>query len=261
MADTSGEAGLQFDQAEVNELGGGSVACAFCLQPIPAEYHQVNQLTACGACRQKVEDTLARRPGLAGFLKASGAGFVAAAAGSLVWFLIARFAHMELGIIAIAVGYAVGYAVRWGTQGRGGWLYQLLAIALTYLAIVTSYMPDIADGFVQSSRDSGAGVAQAQPGGGADQAVPEGGDGAAASPRLALQSVGDIPALLWVLIFIVACAAPFLAGASNFMGWSIIGIALFDAGKINKRAAARITGPYAVSAAVSPAAVAAAPGA
>lgn len=243
MADTAGDAGLQFDQAEVKDLGGRSVACAFCKIPIPTEYHQVNQMTACGACRQMVEASLARRPGVAGFLKALGAGFAAAAAGALVWFLIAKLAHMELGIIAIAVGFVVGCAVRWGTGGRGGWLYQLLAIVLTYLSIVTSYMPDIAEGLVQGSRNNDGSVTQAAQSGGVEPAAPQ---------SHAQQSVSQIPVLMWVLVFVLACMAPFLAGASNFMGWIIIGIALYEAWKINKRAVALITGPYVVNAAVPP---------
>ena len=254
MADTAGEAGLQFDQAEVKDLNGSGVACAFCKQPIPAEYHQVNQMTACGACRQMVEASLAQRPGLAGFLKALGAGFAAAAAGSLVWFLIAKLAHIELGIIAIAVGFAVGCAVRWGTGGRGGWLYQLLAIALTYLSIVTSYMPAIAEGVVQSSRNTDSGVAQTT-------AQSSGAETSAPQSHQGPKSVRQIPALMWVLIFILACLAPFLAGTSNFMGWVIIGIALYEAWKINKRAVALITGPYVVNAPVPPDIAPAAPGA
>ncbi len=252
MADTAGEAGLQFDQAEVKELGGGGVSCGFCKQPIPAEYHQVNQMAACGACRRMVEASLAQRPGAAGFLKALAAGGGAAAAGALVWFLIAKLAHMELGIIAIAVGFAVGRAVRWGTGGRGGWLYQLLAIVLTYLAIVTSYMPDLADGLARSVQENGSRVTQAAPGDGAAPAV---------SQTQAPQTAGPIPARLWVLVFVLACAAPFLMGASNFMGWIIIGIALYEAWKINRRAAALVTGPYAVTAAAPQVAAPAVPGA
>ena len=36
---------------------------------------------------------------------------------------------------------AVGKAVNWGAYGRGGWRYQTMAIALTYVAIVSSYVP------------------------------------------------------------------------------------------------------------------------
>jgi len=190
---------------------------------------------------------------MAGFLKALGAGFAAAAAGSLVWFLIAKFAHLELGIIAIAVGFAVGCAVRWGTGGRGGWLYQLLAIALTYLSIVTSYMPDIAEGLVHGSRDDDGSVTQA--------AQSDRSSEAAAPERHAPQSVSQLPASLWVLVFVLACAAPFLTGTSNFMGWIIIGIALYEAWKINKRAVALITGPYVVNSAAPSETPSAVPGA
>ena len=40
-------------------------------------------------------------------------------------------------LIAIVVGLFVGRAVRWGSGGRGGRLYQGLAVVLTYLAIVS----------------------------------------------------------------------------------------------------------------------------
>ena len=250
-ADTAGDAGLQFDQAEVKDRGGCNVACGFCKKTIPAEYHQVNQMTACAACRKMVEASLAQRPGIVGFLKALGAGIGAAAAGALVWFLIATFAHMELGIIAIAVGFAVGCAVRWGTGGRGGWLYQLLAIVLTYLSIVTSYMPSLAEGLVQNYHKHD-GVSQTVQGDGAASPV---------SRSDAPLTVSQIPAKLWVLIFFLACASPFLEGASNFMGWIIIGIALYQAWKINRRVVVKVTGPYAVNASVPPEMVPAAPGA
>ena len=243
MEDTTGDAGLQFDQAEVKDHGGGGVTCGFCKQPIPSEYHQVNQMTACRSCRQLVEASIAKRPGVTGFLKALVAGSGAAAAGALVWYLIARFAHMELGIIAIAVGFVVGFAVRWGTGGRGGWLYQLLAIMLTYLAIVTSYMPGIAEGLVQSFHEKDSSVTQAAQGGV---------EAPAANHDNTPKAVGQIPLLLWVFVFVIACAAPFLAGASNFMGWIIIGIALYQAWKINKRAVVLVTGPYAVTANAPP---------
>ena len=74
----------------------------------------------------------------------------------------------------------------------------------------------------------------------------------AASRSDAPQTVSQIPAQMWVLIFVLACAAPFLAGASNFMGWIIIGIALYEAWKINRRATVQINGPYAVNATVPP---------
>ena len=44
-----------------------------------------------------------------------------------------------------------------------------------------------------------------------------------------------------LVVFAIALAMPFLAGAGNFMGWIIIGIALYEAWKLNRRLP--ITGP------------------
>ena len=66
-----------------------------------------------------------------------------AAVGSGGWYAILKLLNMELGLIAIVVGLMVGFAVRWGSEGRGGWLYQGLAILLTYCSIVSTYMPFI----------------------------------------------------------------------------------------------------------------------
>jgi hypothetical protein len=50
--------------------------------------------------------------------------------------------------------------------------------------------------------------------------------------------------LLLVVMFAVACIAPIQAGFANFMGWIIIGIALYEAWKLNRRVALVTTGPF-----------------
>jgi hypothetical protein len=49
-----------------------------------------------------------------------------------------------------------------------------------------------------------------------------------------------------VLVAIV-CAAPFLVGFSNIIGWIIIGIGVYEAWKINKRRVFAVTGPHALA--------------
>src|SRR5207245_910442 len=44
----------------------------------------------------------------------------------------------EFGLVAVVVGVLVGGAVRKGSNGRGGWRYQLLAMFLTYSAVVVT---------------------------------------------------------------------------------------------------------------------------
>jgi hypothetical protein len=57
---------------------------------------------------------------------------------------------VEIGIIAIAVGYMVGKAVRAGSRGLGGRPQQILAVLLTYFSITTSY---VAVGFYQMAKN------------------------------------------------------------------------------------------------------------
>ena len=45
-------------------------------------------------------------------------------------------------------------------------------------------------------------------------------------------------------MFAFSLAAPFLVGAQNIIGLLIIGFALFEAWKINKRVPVRIAGPF-----------------
>lgn len=68
------------------------------------------------------------------------------------------------------------------------------------------------------------------------------------------QAVGSLFIGVFMLFFI-ACLAPFLAGIQNFMGWIIIGIALYEAWKINRRVPLIINGPIPISGPVAAAAV------
>ena len=52
---------------------------------------------------------------------------------------MAKATGYEIGLVAIVVGLLVGGAVRKGSGARGGWFYQLMAVALTYAAISGSY--------------------------------------------------------------------------------------------------------------------------
>src|SRR5262249_2302827 len=53
---------------------------------------------------------------------------------------ITALSGLELALIAIVVGYAIGRAVRIGSRGLGGRRSQLVAATLTYLSITGSYM-------------------------------------------------------------------------------------------------------------------------
>ena len=77
------------------------------------------------------------------FLKATVFGTAAGAAGAFLYYAVLWLTGYQFGLVAIIVGLLVGGGVRAGCGGRGGWLYQALAIFLTYCAIVVTFVPGI----------------------------------------------------------------------------------------------------------------------
>jgi len=170
--------------------------------------------------------------------KALGLGLLAMVGCSIAWYAVLKLTDSQWGILAVVVGLAVGTAVRKGSNGRGGWRYQALAIFLTYTAIVSSYVPFIIEGM----REGSAEVAS-------DSLVKAESEKAAVvePPRAGAFALGIV--FLLGLLY----ATPFLAGLQNAIGILIIGFALYEAWKLNKKAELRITGPYQVGAGPTPA--------
>lgn len=204
---------LQFDRAEFAQPKSGAVTCSVCKQAVHDAYFHINGLVACAACKERIETSGAGRVTMIGFGKSLLFGVGAAVAGAAIWYAVRQVTGFEVGLIGIVVGLMVGVAVRKGSRGWGGWPYQTLAMVLTYLAIVATYVPLLLKGI-----------------GAPEHAV-------------------TLPLVIYVFVF--ACAVPFLAGAQNFMGWIIIGIALYQAWKINRRVPLEITGPYKIAPAAS----------
>ena len=235
---------LQFDTAEFSQPT--SMACNGCQQPITTEYYAVNGATLCVPCSGGVRGEKGGR--LLRAIRAAVAGSVAAFAGGLLYFLIVYIWDFQLGLIAIAVGFAVGAAVRWGSYGRGGAAYQAMAMSLTYLSIVASLL---LAGLLL--------IANEQPNAGKDikTAASSAATPAAAPTSLATNKSslnGDAgsgesePGLLisLVMLFGIMLALPFLSGVENIMGIVIMAVGLYQAWKLNKRP--EVTGPHPIRA-------------
>ena len=218
---TGGE--IHFDRADFVRPSAGPF-CAACGLSLQGHYFEVNGQMVCEGCRYAVETAFQQRGGLGGFVKAACAGFGAAVAGSILYYLVREISGLEIGLISILVGWGVGKSVRWGSKAKGGWAYQSLAIFLTYMAIVSTYLPAI---FHQISerqhRGKAAATAPTQAGGAATvPAQPV--NPAQPPPR---EHVGFGKALLGLgAILLLAAAIPFLAGAKNLIGLLIIGFGL-----------------------------------
>ncbi len=138
--DEPGEGPLQFEEAEYAGPEGMAPTCAACKRTIADEYYSVNGAILCGPCRQNIAEALEGGSEMRRFLQASLFGLGAAVAGFAIYLGVMVVLGYELGLISILVGFMVGAAVRAGSGGRGGWCYQLLALFLVYTAIGASHV-------------------------------------------------------------------------------------------------------------------------
>jgi hypothetical protein len=143
--------GLDFERAHFENADDRKRVCNACGRPIADSYYTHGTLTVCPQCQPSYRDKL----GQSSFGLALGYGVLAAIAGALVWYGIRAITKYELGIIAIAVGVAVGIAVRKGAGPSTSMLYRVMAVALTYLSVVSTYVPmiagEISDGATQAA--------------------------------------------------------------------------------------------------------------
>ena len=117
------------------------VACASCQRTIPDEYYDVNGQSVCDGCRNQLAQ-MAETPRSWGVFGVAGLfGLGAAIAGAILYYAVIAISNFEIGIVAIAIGYMVGWAVRKGAGGRGGRRFQALALVLTYWAVGLAYTP------------------------------------------------------------------------------------------------------------------------
>jgi hypothetical protein len=244
--------GLRFDKAEYagGETGTG---CSVCLKPLGVQYYTLNGNAICSRCRSRLERESNGGSRAGRLLRATVFGFAAGAVGTALWYGVRAATGYEFGLLAIVVGFGVGTAVRAGSRGRGGWAYQALAMFLTYGSIVSTYVPDIVQALGQQAEQESNGAATAAPAESAeevqlasfegDQAPAEGGGAVTAQHMGVGQGVLAL-GVAAVFLLALAFAVPFFGGVENIMGIIIIGIALYEAWKINRKLPAQIAGPY-----------------
>jgi hypothetical protein len=248
----AGGGDLQFDRAERAGATAAAAGCTVCKQPLAGTYFEINGKVVCPRCRGRIMAQWQRGSGSGRFWRALGLGAVAAALGAGLYFGIAALTGYELGLVAVVVGFLVGAAVRKGSNGRGGGRYQLLAMFLTYSAIVVTDSSLIVRELRKESRaradstrtatDTSAGRAGAGPqltGALRPSATVD------ATPQKLARGFRGLGVVLGLLVLLaVAYAAPIAIGVASPLHLLIAGIALYEAWKLNKGVALRVTGPY-----------------
>lgn len=138
---------LQFDRVETsgaqNEAGteAPAVLCEACGKPVGSQYYQINGKTACDNCRQMVLSAAVTPRTTGPLVRAGLFGLAAAVAGAAIYYAVIAITNFEIGLVAILIGFMVGYMVRKGAGGRGGRRFQVLAVVLTYWAVGLAYTP------------------------------------------------------------------------------------------------------------------------
>ncbi|HEX5073557.1 MAG TPA: hypothetical protein VFW03_10135 [Gemmatimonadaceae bacterium] len=124
----------------------GTAPCAECRNAIVDTYYEADEGVVCAPCQARLASNVEPDVTRDRLSRAAKFGAAAAAGSASVYFgLLAAIGH-EVSVALIAIGFVIGRAVRSGARGRGGRAFQWLAIGLTYLTMVATYVPFVLKG-------------------------------------------------------------------------------------------------------------------
>ena len=202
---------LQFQRAEPLTASGAAIRrCAACQQIVPDKYYHAQGQVVCPTCAERIKAGQ-QAPPTSSLFRAFLYGLGAAVAGCAIYAAVSIATGYEFALMAIVVGVMVGKAIRYASHGLGGRPQQILAVALTYFGITTSYVPVAIHSW--STHTPGASIAQVD----------------------------------WLHLMGLSLAAPFLSigsGISGLLTLFIIFVGLAQAWKLTRASDILILGPY-----------------
>lgn len=270
---------LQFDRVETaTPLGDAAaspaVTCAVCGKSVDREYYHANGKPICDSCRQVVTAAAATPRSVGKLVTAGLFGLGAAIAGAAIYYAVIAIADLEIGIVAILIGYMVGWAVRKGAGGRGGRRFQVLAVVLTYWAVGLAYTPLAFKQLTKGNKESATNTLTADSSAAKGPTVAErlgdttaaattsadsakAGAGAGATSNGEKLSGRDVALALGGLVlfaFVLPVLSVFGSMPMGLISALIIFIGLRQAWHMTGRPALAISGPYKVGTGPAPAA-------
>lgn len=251
--------GLDFEHADFGDASEhastGALSCSICESPIADQYFIRDTAFVCARCEGPAR---AAGPPGSGFGRLAGAlavGTLAAIVASALWMAVTELTGYEIGLIAIAVGWIVGVAIQLGSRGVGGLPYQLIAVFLTYTAIVMTYVPLLVAEFRNEWTPPPSESSQAEDFG-LDHALhleplearesPTAADGDETPALASAEAPENVELAAWLIAIPFAYAVPFLSGFENAIGILIIGFALYQAWQTTAKAPSPWSGPFQV---------------
>ena len=244
---------LQFDTAILQHAGPldapPGLTCRNCGQTLLDEYFDVSGAPVCASCRDLLESYSQPPRGIVPLARAGLFGFGAAIAGAVLYYGVIAITNLEIGLVAVAIGFMVGYAIRKGTGGRGGRAFQIMALVLTYWSVGLAYLPMAFTHQDETQQSS----TQSPPG---DPTAPVAVQAAQPAAPPAPDRVVPLPIAL-AFLFAFSFALPLMVVMGSFPGGlisaAIIGFGMHQAWRMTAAPQFSITGPLRVGTAEQPA--------
>ena len=248
----AGEDELEFDKADFENKpdpakeetqSQADIHCGVCKVGLSDEYYTANDQAVCRACQQKLAHELASGGG-GSFMGALFWGLLGAIAGAGLYYGVSAISGYEIGLVAIVVGILVGKGVRRGAGTLDHWAYRAMGIGMTYVAIVSTYMPTVVEGMT--------GAATAAIGATESIGAGEGMSGSEIETAMAGTGPVAIGTFGYLVAFMLCLVAPALMVAEGEIMWLIIlAIGLWEGYKFSAPPRIALAGPFQINAADS----------
>ncbi len=242
MTDTGSPADDALDFSH-SETAASAPTCAGCRRSISDQYWTAGPAIICHDCQAKVAagqsapSSLIERSGR--FSRALLFGFGGMLAGSTVWYLVMKVANLEIGLIAILLGWLVANGVLKGSGNRGGRRYQVLAVLLTYFGIGTAYLPFAVEASLQQTATTDAGGASTT-----GATAPE---AASPAPR-STGFMGFLAGIAFLIWGILSLPVLTLSGTGAIISVLIYAFAIMKAWQLTAERRVAISGPFQIGA-------------
>lgn len=242
----------QFGTAEYPSKGGPDT-CQSCNQALAGRYYRINGSLACEHCTEQLKTQLPKDSHSA-FIRGLVFGVGGAILGLILYSVFAIVTGIVIGYVSLAVGYIVGKAIKFGSNGIGGRRYQIAALLLTYAAVSVSAIPiGISQAIKAKKEGPPARVEKSSPPASSQESSPASGAASSPSPEASKPEMNLGAALLGLVL--LGLASPFLELQDPFHG--VIGLVILFVGiriawQLTAGPKVDILGPFPVGAAAPP---------
>ena len=125
--------------------------CGYCGRGLETEYYTLQNRTSCGVCVENVQAAFPPDTHKA-FTRALLWGIPAAILGMIGYAAFEILTGIEIGFVAIGVGWLIGRAMLRGGGGVRGRRYQWAAALLTYAAVSMAFIPMVVSQQIKEQR-------------------------------------------------------------------------------------------------------------